>query len=47
MLSLSNAFDDADVSEFDDSVRRYLGHTGALEYTAEPKIDGGQPEPAL
>ncbi len=40
MLSLSNAFDDADVSEFDDSVRRYLGHTGGLEYTAEPKIDG-------
>ncbi len=40
MLSLENAFDDADVAEFDDRVRKFLGRTDALEYTAEPKIDG-------
>ena len=42
MLSLGNAFDDEDVSEFDQSVRRYLGlaEDAALAYTAEPKIDG-------
>lgn len=42
MLSLANAFDDADVSEFDQSIRRYLGlgADAALGYTAEPKIDG-------
>ena len=42
MLSLSNAFDDADVTEFDTRIRRYLGlsdDTG-LSFTAEPKIDG-------
>ncbi len=40
MLSLENAFDDADVADFEDRVRKYLGHTDALAYTAEPKIDG-------
>lgn len=40
MLSLENAFEDSDVTDFDDRVRRYLGHGGALLYTAEPKIDG-------
>ncbi|MEZ5797440.1 MAG: NAD-dependent DNA ligase LigA [Paracoccaceae bacterium] len=40
MLSLENAFDDGDVTDFDDRVRKYLGHSGALLYTAEPKIDG-------
>jgi DNA ligase (NAD+) len=40
MLSLENAFDDSDVADFDDRVRRYLNLTGALSYTAEPKIDG-------
>ncbi|UWQ23027.1 NAD-dependent DNA ligase LigA [Jannaschia sp. W003] len=42
MLSLGNAFDDADVAEFDASIRRYLGLAAddALAYTAEPKIDG-------
>jgi DNA ligase (NAD+) len=40
MLSLENAFDDTDVSDFDDRVRSFLGHTGPLAYTAEPKIDG-------
>ena len=42
MLSLGNAFSDADVTEFDRSIRRFLG-LGAdapLAYTAEPKIDG-------
>ena len=41
MLSLGNAFDDADVAEFDERVCKYLGlDPGAVAYTAEPKIDG-------
>ena len=40
MLSLENAFAAEEVSAFDDRVRKFLGHPGALEYTAEPKIDG-------
>jgi DNA ligase (NAD+) len=40
MLSLENAFEDADVAEFDDRVRKFLGRSDALNYTAEPKIDG-------
>ena len=40
MLSLENAFDAEEVAEFDDRVRKFLGHQGALDYTAEPKIDG-------
>ncbi len=40
MLSLENAFDEADVSDFDDRVRSFLNYQGALSYTAEPKIDG-------
>jgi DNA ligase (NAD+) len=42
MLSLSNAFDDEDVQEFDVRIRKYLGLAAEdpLEYTAEPKIDG-------
>ncbi|MEQ1576060.1 MAG: NAD-dependent DNA ligase LigA [Hyphomicrobium sp.] len=42
MLSLSNAFDDRDVSDFVERVRRFLGLEAAaeLEFTAEPKIDG-------
>ncbi len=42
MLSLSNVFDDAEVTEFDDRIRRYLGLAAdaPLNYTAEPKIDG-------
>ncbi len=42
MLSLSNAFDESDVVDFDDSIRRYLGldRDADLAYTAEPKIDG-------
>ncbi|MFT4708883.1 MAG: DNA ligase (NAD+) [Ascidiaceihabitans sp.] len=42
MLSLSNAFEDVDVEDFDIRIRKYLGiETGAtLSFTAEPKIDG-------
>jgi DNA ligase (NAD+) len=40
MLSLENAFAADEVSEFDDRVRKFLGHSGVLLYTAEPKIDG-------
>ncbi len=43
MLSLANAFDAADIEDFDDTVRRYLGLRDGdpvLAYTAEPKIDG-------
>ena len=42
MLSLGNAFDDEDVREFVARVRRFLGlgSDDALEFTAEPKIDG-------
>ena len=40
MLSLENAFDDADVLDFEDRVRKYLNHSGPLAFTAEPKIDG-------
>lgn len=42
MLSLSNAFDETDVTEFDARIRKYLGISSGtkLAYTAEPKIDG-------
>ena len=40
MLSLGNAFDDADVADFITQIRRFLNHDGPLELTAEPKIDG-------
>ncbi|MCP5037906.1 MAG: NAD-dependent DNA ligase LigA [Rhodobacteraceae bacterium] len=42
MLSLGNAFDDADVVDFDKRIRAFLGMTDSalLGYTAEPKIDG-------
>ncbi len=42
MLSLENAFDAAEIEDFDDRIRRYLnlGPEAALIYTAEPKIDG-------
>ena len=42
MLSLGNAFDDQDVVDFVERVRRFLklGESDVLEITAEPKIDG-------
>ncbi len=40
MLSLENAFDDPDVTDFDDRVRKFLGVSTPITYTAEPKIDG-------
>ena len=42
MLSLENAFNDKDVIEFANRVRKYLGLSDAepLSFTAEPKIDG-------
>lgn len=42
MMSLANAFTDADVDDFDAGIRRYLGlpSDAPLAYTAEPKIDG-------
>ncbi len=41
MLSLDNAFDAADFSEFCDRVRRFLGlKDGVLAMVGEPKIDG-------
>ena len=42
MLSLSNAFDDEDVADFIERVRRFLSlaETDEIHFTAEPKIDG-------
>jgi DNA ligase (NAD+) len=39
MLSLSNAFDDAEVEAFDRRIRARLG-VERIDYTAEPKFDG-------
>ena len=42
MLSLGNAFEAEDVSDFDDRIRRFLSldADAPLSFTAEPKIDG-------
>ncbi|MGD8991807.1 MAG: NAD-dependent DNA ligase LigA, partial [Desulfobacterales bacterium] len=40
MLSLDNGFNDEDILEFDQRVRRNLGEPDNLYYTAEPKMDG-------
>ncbi len=39
MLSLANAFDDPQISEFDERIRKLLG-TKEVEYVCEPKLDG-------
>ncbi len=40
MLSLQNAFSDAELMEFDDRVRRFLGADKSPVYIVEPKVDG-------
>lgn len=40
MLSLDNAFEEADLTAFDRRVRERLGEKGAVRYHAEPKLDG-------
>ena len=40
MLSLENAFDADEMTEFDRRVRERLGEDGPLAYCAEPKMDG-------
>ncbi|MGD8961468.1 MAG: NAD-dependent DNA ligase LigA, partial [Desulfobacterales bacterium] len=40
MLSLDNGFNDKDILEFDQRVRRNLGEPDNINYTAEPKMDG-------
>ena len=40
MLSLDNGFTDEDVMAFDRRARERLGVEGALDYFAEPKLDG-------
>ena len=40
MLSLQNAFSDAELWEFDERVRRGLGTSEPVDYMAEPKLDG-------
>ena len=40
MLSLANAFEEAEVREFDDRLKRFLKNTREIEYCTELKIDG-------
>jgi DNA ligase (NAD+) len=40
MLSLDNAYDEEELREFDERVRRGLGVTAAVAYIAELKVDG-------
>ncbi len=40
MLSLENAFDEADIYEFEKRLVRYLNTTTPPHYVAEPKLDG-------
>lgn len=41
MLSLANSYNEADLMDFDKSVRKLLGDKENIEYTVEPKFDGG------
>jgi DNA ligase (NAD+) len=40
MLSLANAFSEEELDDFDRRVRERLGREQAVEYAAEPKLDG-------
>jgi DNA ligase (NAD+) len=40
MLSLDNAFDEADVRDFDRRIHDRLEEAGPIRYSAEPKLDG-------
>jgi len=40
MLSLDNAFSEEEVRDFDRRIRERLAQTGAIRYSAEPKLDG-------
>jgi len=40
MLSLANAFEEAEVREFDDRLKRFLKRSQEIEYCVELKIDG-------
>ena len=40
MLSLDNAFKDADIMDFDARVKRFLKTSASIDYTVEPKMDG-------
>jgi DNA ligase (NAD+) len=40
MMSLDDAFSEAEVHDFDRRVRRLLAKEGDIEYTVEPKMDG-------
>lgn len=40
MLSLANAFDEAEARDFDKRVKKFLETSQEIEYVAEPKLDG-------
>ncbi|MBI4495974.1 MAG: NAD-dependent DNA ligase LigA [Deltaproteobacteria bacterium] len=40
MLSLANAFEEEEVKEFDERIKRFLGTRQDIEYVVEPKLDG-------
>jgi DNA ligase (NAD+) len=40
MLSLDNAFSEDEVRDFDRRIRERLSQSGAIRYSAEPKLDG-------
>jgi DNA ligase (NAD+) len=40
MLSLANAFSEADIRDFDGRIKRLLGQTDDIRFVVEPKMDG-------
>jgi DNA ligase (NAD+) len=44
MLSLDNAFDEKELGEFDQRVKKFLQNPGEIDYIAEPKLDGAAVE---